>query len=103
VIDETVSNIEVLSSWKESTSPEPTPLLCPNVLGVSYEPLPQVAHRALNDDLPTAEWDRSDSSWHLAVPSVCGRKAIVGMSHRCRYSLRFSALDAAALRSGLAS
>jgi hypothetical protein len=103
VVDEAASNIEVLSSWKEEASPEQTPLLCPNVLGVGYEPLPHVAQRALNDDIPTAEWNRSDLSWHLAVPSVCAGKAIIGMSHRCGYSLRFSAHDATALRSGLAS
>jgi hypothetical protein len=102
-VDEAVANIEVLSSWKESTSSEPPPRQCPDVLGVGYEPLPEVAQRALDDDLPTAQWDRSDSSWHLAVPSVCGGKAIVGMSYRGGYSHRFSAHDAAALRSGLAS
>jgi hypothetical protein len=103
VIDGAVSTLEVLSSWTEMTSPEPTPRQCPDVLGVGYEPLPQVAQRALDDDLPTARWDHSDSSWHLAVPSVCGGKAIVGMSHRGGYSYRFTAHDAAALRSGLAS
>jgi hypothetical protein len=102
-VDKAVANIEVLSSWKESTSPEPPPRHCPDVLGAGYEPLPQVAQRALDDDLPTAKWDRSDSSWHLAVPSVCGGKAIVGMSHRGGYSHRFTAHDAAAFRSGLAS
>jgi hypothetical protein len=103
VIDGTVSNLEVLSSWEEATSPEPAPRQCADVLGVGYEPLPQVAQRALDDDLPTAKWDRSDSSWHLAVPSACGGKAIVGMSHRGGYSHRFTARDVAALRLGLAS
>lgn len=102
-IEKAIPRVEVLSSWKESTSPEPHPRRCPDVLGVGYEPLPQVAQRALDDDLPTAQWDRSDSSWHLAVPSVCGGKAIVGMSCRSGYSHRFSAHEAAALRSGLAS
>src|SRR5665213_3453199 len=59
-VDKAVSNMEVLSSWTESTAPEPTPRTCPDVLGVGYEPLPQVAQRALNDDLPTANWDSSD-------------------------------------------
>ena len=103
VVDRAVSDIEVLSSWEELTSPAPAPRQCPEVFGVGYEPLPQVAQRALNDDLPTAQWDRSDSSWHLAVPSVCGGKAIVGMTRRHGYSQRFTAYDAAALRSGLAS
>ena len=102
-IDEAVAHVEVLSSWNESTAIEPPPRHCPDVLGVGYEQLPHVAQRALDDNLPTAEWDRSDSSWHLAVPSVCGGKAIVGMSHRGGYSHRFTAHEAAALRSGLAS
>jgi hypothetical protein len=102
VIDGAVPTMEVLSSWTELTSPEPTPRQCPDVLGVGYDRLPQVAQRALDDDLPTAKWDRADSSWHLAVPSICGGKAIVGMSYRGGYSHRFTARDAAALRSGLA-
>jgi len=103
VIDGAVSHIEVLSSWTAATSPEPPPRQCPDVLGVGYEPLPDVAQRALDDDLPTAKWDRSDSSWHLAVPAVCGGKTIVGMSHRGGYSHRFTAHDAAAFRCGLVS
>ena len=101
-VDNAVANMEVLSSWKELASLEPTPRHCPDVMGVGYEPLPQVAQRAFDDDLPTAKWDRADSSWHLAVPAVCGGKAIVGMSHRRGYSHRFTAHDAAALRCGLA-
>jgi hypothetical protein len=104
VVDRAVSNMEVLSSWTESTASGPAPRRCFDVLGVGYEQLlPQVAQRALDDDLPTAKWDRSDSSWHLAVPSVCGGNAIIGMSHRCGYSHRFTAHDAAAFRSGLSS
>jgi hypothetical protein len=103
VIDKAVAGVEVLSSWRESVSLEPHRSRCPDVLGVGYEPLPEVAQRALDDNLPTARWDRSDSSWHLAVPSVCEGKAIVGMSHRVGYSHRFTAHDAAALRYSLAS
>jgi hypothetical protein len=101
-VDNAVANVQVLSSWKESAFPEPTPRHSPHVMGVGYEPLPQVAHRAFDDDVPTAKWERSDSSWHLAVPSVCSGKAIVGMSHRRGYSHRFTAHDAAALRCGFA-
>jgi hypothetical protein len=103
VVDEAVSHIEVLSSWEEMTSPEPPFRRCPDVLGVGHEPLPEVAQRALDDDLPTARWSRDDSSWQLAVPSACRGKAIVGMSYRGGYSHRFSAHEAAALKSGLAS
>jgi hypothetical protein len=72
-------------------------------MGIGDQQLPEVARRALDDDLPTAKWDRSDSSWHLAVPSVCNGKAIVGMSHRRGYDHRFTVHDAAALRCGLNS
>ena len=102
-VDKAAADVEVLSAWKESACPEPTPQPCRDVMGVGYEPLPQVAQRALDDNLPTAEWDRSDSSWHLAVPSVCSGKAIVGMSHRRGYDHRFTPHDAAALRRGLNS
>ena len=103
VVDEAVSHIEVLSSWEEVVSPELLRRRCPDVLGVGYEPLPEVAQRAFDDDLPTAKWSRANSSWQLAVPSVCGGRAIIGMSYRGGYSHRFSAHEAAALRSGLAS
>jgi hypothetical protein len=102
-VDKAAADVEVLSSWKESASPEPTPQHCPDVMGIGDQQLPEVARRALDDDLPTAKWDRSDSSWHLAVPSVCNGKAIVGMSHRRGYDHRFTVHDAAALRCGLNS
>ncbi len=102
-VDKAVANLEVLSSWKEPTLPEPTPRHCPEVIGVDYETLPQVAQRAYDDDLPTAKWNRSDSSWHLAVPSAYRGETVVAMSHRRGYSHRFTAYDAAALRCGIAS
>ena len=100
-VDAAAANLEVLSSWKASASPEPARRHCLDVMEVGCEPLPQVARRAFDDDLPTAEWDRANSSWHLAVPSVCSGKAIVGLSHRRGYSHRFTAHDAAALKRGL--
>ena len=66
--DKAVADLEVLSSWKEPALLEPTPRHCPEVIGVGDLPLPQVAQRAYDDDLPTAKWDHADSSWHLAVP-----------------------------------
>lgn len=102
-VNKAVADVDVLSSWKEFASPGPSPQHCPDVLGVGYEPLPQVAQRAFDDDLPTAIWDHADSSWHLAVPAVCSGKAIVGMAYRRGSSYRFTALDAAALRGGLQS
>ena len=103
VVDKAVANVDVLSSWKGSNTPVSTPRYCPDVLGVGFEQLPHVAQRALDDGLPTAHWNPSDSAWHLAVPSVCSGLAVVGMSHRGGYSHRFSAHEAAVLMSGLVS
>jgi len=100
-VDRVASDVEVLSAWSESTTLEPNPRHCPDVLGVGYEPLPGAAQRAHDDDLPTASWNRSDASWQLAVPSVCRGKAIVGISRRRGYSHRFTTHDAAAIRCGL--
>jgi hypothetical protein len=73
-----------------------------DVLGAEHIAMPPVAQRAIADDLPTAQWDRSACSWHLAVPSACRDQVIVGMLHRTEYSHRFTTVDAFALRSGLA-
>ncbi len=101
-VDVAVANVEVLSSWTEPTFAAVAPRHCSDVIGVGYSRLCQVAQRAVDDDLPTAEWDRTESSWHLAVPSVCRGRTIVGIAHRCGYSRRFTAFDVAGLRSGLA-
>ena len=95
--------VEVLSAWNEPGSGQIRPKLCRDVLGLLYDDMPNVAHRALDDNLATAAWDRSDSSWHLAVPSSCDAQPIVGLSHRRGYSRRFTSLEAASIRSGLAS
>jgi hypothetical protein len=95
--------VEVLSAWNEHDSGQIRPKLCRDVLGSLYDDMPNVAHRALDDNLATAVWDPSDSSWHLAVPSSCDAQPIVGLSHRHGYSHRFTSLEAASIRSGLAS
>jgi len=95
--------VEVLSAWNEPGSGQIRPKLCRDVLGLLYDDMRNVAHRALDDNLATAAWDRSDSSWHLAVPSSCDAQPIVGLSHRRGYSRRFTSLEAASIRSGLAS
>ncbi|HEY1652533.1 MAG TPA: hypothetical protein VGG09_11680 [Acidimicrobiales bacterium] len=101
-VDHALANVEVLSSWTEPASHKPTLRYCSDVIGVGYNRLSRVAQRAFDDDLPTAEWDRADSTWHRALPSVCRGNVIVGMSHRSGYSHRFTAHDVAGLRSGLA-
>jgi hypothetical protein len=95
--------VEVLSAWNEHDSAHLRPKLCRDVLGSLYDDMPNVAHRALDDNLATAVWDRSDSSWHLAVPSSCDAQPIVGLSQRRGYTHRFTSLEAASIRSGLAT
>ena len=97
------SNVEVLSMWEESNPVHPVPYFCRDVLGVEFDEMPPVALRALDDGLPTARWERSDATWHLAVPALCGIHPIIGLLHRRGYERRFALLDVAALRIGLAS
>jgi hypothetical protein len=102
-IDKSANDVEVLSAWSEPVRHSPAARYCEDVFGAEHDAMPPVALRAVEDDLPTAQWDRSVSRWHLAVPSECRDQVIVGMLHRTGYSHRFNSLDAAALRSGLAS
>jgi hypothetical protein len=102
-VDHAARDVQVLSAWNEPASSELVPKDCQNVLGVLFDTMPPVAHRALIDSLPTAQWDRSDASWHLAVPSVFATRPLVGLSRRRGYTHRFTSFEAAAIRCGLAS
>ncbi len=102
-VDNAAPALQVLSAWNEPASAGPFPKHCNSVLGVQFDTMPPVAHRALIDRLPTAQWDRSDASWHLAVPSVFATRPLVGLSHRRGYTHRFTSFEAAAIRCGLAS
>jgi hypothetical protein len=102
-VDNAARDVQVLSAWNEPDPSEPAPKGCHNVLGALFDTMPPVAHRALIDSLPTAQWDRSDASWQLAVPSVFATRPLVGLSRRRGYSQRFTFFEAAAIRSGLAS
>jgi hypothetical protein len=102
-VDQSARDIDVLSAWHEPVHRAPAARFCADVFGAEYDAMPAVALRAMEDDLPTAQWDRSVSRWHLAVPSACRDQVIVGMIHRTGYSRRFTTLDACALRNGLAS
>ncbi|MGB7050877.1 MAG: hypothetical protein WBG41_04860 [Acidimicrobiales bacterium] len=107
------SDIELLSCWKDRTSPERSGYVpLHSVLPASAEELPEVAHRALHDGVPTAAWPGSRfvrpigrlSAWFLAVPvqSPTGGN-VVALSRRTGYSYRFAATDVEAIRSDLAS
>jgi hypothetical protein len=102
-VDSSAVEVEVLSAWSEDPGLTSTPKFCQDVRSTDLDAMPPVAHRAINDDLATAEWDRARNSWHLAVPSACREQPIVGLLHRSGYSHRFTAADVRAIRSGLAS
>ncbi len=102
-VDRAAADVEVLSAWNEPVTALLAPRYSDDVLGVRFDTMPPLAQRALSDDLPTAQWDRADTSWHLAVPSACADQPIVALSHRRGYTRRFTSLEAAAIRGGLAS
>jgi hypothetical protein len=105
VVDESLSNVEVLSAWKvRSASASPPPRHSDTILTPLHDSIPSVAHRAVHDGLPTAQWQSNEGSWQLAVPNVCAiQPTMVGLSRRRGYSQRFSSLEAAAIQRGLAS
>jgi hypothetical protein len=105
IVDQSSSNVDVLSAWKvRSSSASPPPRHSDTILTPPHDPIPSVARRAVHDGLPTAEWRSNEGSWQLAVPNVsASRPTTVGLSRRRGYSQRFSSLEAAAIQRGLAS
>jgi hypothetical protein len=102
-LNKAVPNLVIMSAWKQALCLAAIPRYTENVLAKYFDVLPPVADRAVKDNLPTAQWNYSDSEWHLAVPSFCTSQRIVGMSHRSGYSQRFTSLEVAAIQRGLAS
>jgi hypothetical protein len=112
-IERSASGLEVLSTWKEVPATlAPAPRSSPEVFDRPGVPMPEVARRALHDDIPTAQWFGAREfttgdvtpQWHLAVPVVrSDGLSIVGVQRRRGYTRRFCIRDAAAARLGLAS
>lgn len=112
-IERSVCDVDVLSVWKEAPLTRVSaPVTGHTVFNGTDDALPDVARRALHDNLATAQWlgtvegaGRGDQSyWELAVPVVrSDGQAMIGVRRRHGYSLRFSVQDAATLRMGLAS
>jgi hypothetical protein len=112
-VESSAGNLDVLSTWNESPLPRDlAPRASETVFKDFDYPMPEVARRALSDELPTAQWlptvddvGRGDRSlWLLAVPVIrSDGPSLVGVRHRHGYSLRFSAHEAASARIGLAS
>jgi len=106
-------DLEVLSTWQESAPPRtPVPATSQAVFTGTGVPMPEVAQRALRDDLPTAQWPGAfrvpvgepKPYWQLAVPMHrSDGRVLVGVIQRSGYSRRFGVHEGAALRLGLAS
>jgi hypothetical protein len=103
-VGKAISNIEVLSAWNAPSSLRAFPRRTDFVFTPPDDSMASVAHRALRDALPTAEWEPKAMSWHLAVPCTRSpRPTVIGSSRRRGYSMRFTSLEVAAFRRGLAS
>jgi hypothetical protein len=109
MVEDSVPAVEVLSTWSQ------TPVLAgaypartDHVVALSDAVLPDLARRAVDDQLPTAQWhsrtDHDVAHWDLAVPVFAAhRPVVVGIRRRNGYALRFSALEADAIAKTLAS
>jgi hypothetical protein len=103
-VEQASPDLDVLSSWKEADAlPLQTAWAVPVVFETTDLVLPEVARRALEDEVPTAQWlpksnnvsDGDRASWIFAVPSRrCGGSARVGICRRRGYANRFSANEA---------
>ena len=103
-VEQANADLDVLSSWKEADAlPLQTTRAMPIVIETTDVVLPEVARRALENDVPTAQWlsrrndafGRDRACWILAVPSQrCGGAARVGICRRRGYATRFSANEA---------
>ena len=112
-VERLAGDLEVLSTWQESAPPRtPVPATTQAVFAGTGAPMPEVAQRALRDDLPTAKWPGAlrvpvgepNACWQLAVPMHRrDGRVLVGVMQRSGYSRRFGVHEAAALRLGLAS
>ena len=99
----------VLSSWQEVAAPAlATPMASQHVYVGTEAAMPDVARRALRDDLPTAKWPSGAGElkgfWQVAVPfRRKDGEVLVGVQQRRGYSRRFGAQEVKALWWGLAS
>lgn len=113
-IEQSRRGLGVLSSWHEATpigGPAPAPGQVILLDGLEDD-LPPVVHRALRDEVPTAQCERPGAArargrvpaWQLAVPVVrADGRPLVGYQQRLGYSFRFGTHDVAAARVELAS
>lgn len=101
--------LDVLGSWPESG---PVAIYAPprrhQVVRYGDADVPPVAHRALDDRVPTAAWQpkfgSENAHWLLAVPVLgADGRMVAALARRDGHYHRFSARDAAALVETLAA
>jgi hypothetical protein len=103
LIEQSAPELDVLSAWRGVEQDHcPQAAAADRVLRVQDSPLPDVARRAVDDNLATAKWhptcDEYAAHWLLAVPVRGAERAgLVALRRREGYSYRFSALDASQL------
>jgi hypothetical protein len=103
IVSRTAAHLEVLSSWREYRSGATAVRRGqPEMVVVDDDGIPRAARRALNDMLPTAEWQPAVaadvSQWVLAVPVIgADGRMMAAMARRSGYHHRFVSTDAAAL------
>jgi len=112
-IERTAPHIDVLGVWNESPrGHEPAPIPSQFVFAATDDSMPEVAKRAVRDELATAQWHPSGNTtqgregayWQLAVPVLqTDGEEIVAVQRRNGYSLRFSLDDVVGTWLGLAS
>jgi len=110
---ERTTPIDVLGVWNENPrSYEPAPIASQLVFASTDTAMPDVAKRAVRDELATARWQPPANTgsgsaaphWQLAVPVLqTDGEEIVAVQRRNGYSLRFTPDDVVGTWLGLAS
>jgi hypothetical protein len=112
-IQRTSRDIDVLGVWNAKQSDhEPAPIPSQLVFGATNDSMPDVAKRAVRDQLATAQWHPSTNTtprgdiphWQLAVPVLqADGEEVVAVHRRNGYSLRYTPEDVVGTWLGLAS
>jgi hypothetical protein len=112
-IERTSRGIDVLGVWNaKQPDHEPVPIPSQLVFGATDHSMPDVAKRAVRDQLATARWHPSTNTtpggdiphWQLAVPVLqADGEEVVAVHRRNGYSLRYTPEDVVGTWLGLAS
>jgi len=112
-IERRTPDIDVLGAWNEDPRGyEPAPMASQFIFAATDDSMPDVAKRAVRDELATAKWQPHANTtpgsgtphWQLAVPILqTDGEEIVAVQRRNGYSLRFTPDDVVGTWLGLAS